>query len=128
MSEGIIVTTGDLKEDYEVLGPVYVRVSNQYSGLKGSICERLWRQDWTEIAAMKEAKVDWESITADWATSREDHEKAFFVAVQELKKRAVLLGGNAIIGMREQLDQSLGTTEIGFVFQLQMYGTAVRTK
>ena len=34
MSNKIIVTTGDLKNDYEILGPVYFSVSNK--GLFGS--------------------------------------------------------------------------------------------
>ena len=52
-----------------------------------------------------------------------DFEKAFFVAVQELKKRAGLLGADAIIAMRQDID--LDTTAFQF-FYLQMYGTAVK--
>ncbi len=29
MSENILVTTGDIKQDYEILGPVYFQVSNK---------------------------------------------------------------------------------------------------
>ena len=47
----------------------------------------------------------------------------FFVAVQELKKRAGLLGADAIIAMRQDID--LDTTAFQF-FYLQMYGTAVK--
>ncbi len=44
------------------------------------------------------------------------------MAVEELKKRALLLGADAIIGMRQDID--LDTSAFQY-FYLQMYGTAV---
>ena len=49
----------------------------------------------------------------------------FFVAVQELKKRAALMGADAIVGMRQDIDLDTETFQF---FYLQMYGTAVRFK
>lgn len=37
----MIVTTGDLKEDYDVIGPVYFQISNK--GLFGSALSKLTR-------------------------------------------------------------------------------------
>ena len=42
---------------------------------------------------------------------------------QELKKRAALLGADAIVAMRQDID--LDTTSFQ-IFYLQMYGTAVK--
>ena len=54
-----------------------------------------------------------------------DFDKAFFIAVQELKSRASILEADAIVSMRQDID--LDTN--GFQhFYLQMYGTAVKFK
>ena len=62
-------------------------------------------------------------LYGEFSVGQSDFEKAFFVAVQELKKRAGLLGADAIIAMRQDID--LDTTAFQF-FYLQMYGTAVK--
>lgn len=52
-------------------------------------------------------------------------DEAFFISVEELKKRAYYMGADAIIGMKEELN--LDTN--GFQhFYMQMYGTAVKFK
>jgi uncharacterized protein YbjQ (UPF0145 family) len=129
MSENIIVTTGDLKQDYEILGPVYFQVSNK--GIFSSSLSKLLSKYKKEIADMKSRQqmsqysFDWGFIYGEWSVGQSDFEVAFFVAVQELKKRAALLGADAILGMRQDID--LDTNAFQY-FYLQMYGTAVRTK
>lgn len=129
MSANVIVTTGDLKQNYEILGPVYFQVSNK--GIFSSALSKLVKQYETEIAQMKkqgqmgQAGADWGFLYGEWSVGQSDFEKAFFVAVQELKKRASLVGADAIIGMRQDID--LDTNAFQF-FYLQMYGTAVRIK
>ena len=123
----MIVTTGDVRKDYEILGPVYFQVSNK--GMFSSALSKLVKQYEAEIAAMKkqgqigEARADWGLLYGEFSVGQSDFEKAFFVAVQELKKRAGLLGADAIIAMRQDID--LDTTAFQF-FYLQMYGTAVK--
>ena len=52
-------------------------------------------------------------------------DEAFFISVEEIKKRAYYMGADAIIGMKEELN--LDTN--GFQhFYMQMYGTAVKFK
>lgn len=129
MSTDIVVTTGDLNKDYEIIGPVYFQVSNK--GLFSSSLSKLVKQYATEIAQMKkqgqmqQRSTDWGFLYGEWSVGQSDFEKAFFVAVQELKKRASLVGANAIIGMRQDID--LDTNAFQF-FYLQMYGTAVKIK
>ena len=123
----IIVTTGDIKRDYEILGPVYFQVSNK--GIFSSTLSKLANQYANEIAAAKKqgqvgaAKADWGFLYGEFSVGQSDFEKAFFVAVQELKKRAAILGADAIVGMRQDID--IDTNAFQF-FYLQMYGTAVR--
>ena len=74
----MIVTTGDVRKDYEILGPVYFQVSNK--GMFSSALSKLVKQYEAEITAMKkqgqigEARADWGSCTGNsvWgrATSR----------------------------------------------------------
>ena len=61
-----------------------------------------------------------------WALAgQNDFDKAFFIAVQELKVRASILKADAIISMRQDLD--LDTNGFQY-FYMQMYGTAVKFK
>lgn len=124
---GIIVTTGDLKEPYQIIGPIYFQVSNK--GVFSSQLSKLVKQYRDEIEAMRAQgqvgaeRVDWGFLYGQWSVGQTDFEKAFFVAVEELKKRAKMVGADAIIGMRQDIDLDTNTFQY---FYLQMYGTAVR--
>jgi hypothetical protein len=89
MANEIIVTTGDLKQDYEIIGPVYFQVSNK--GIFSSALSKLARHYETEIEQMKKAgqmaqpRADWGFLYGEYSVGQTDFEKAFFVAVQELK-------------------------------------------
>lgn len=123
----VIVTTGDLKEDYEIIGPVYFQVSNK--GLFSSSLSDLVNKYSAEIedmknsALMSERRSDWGFLWGEYSVGQNDFEKAFFVATQELKKRALILGGDAVVSMRQDID--LDTSGFQY-FYLQMYGTVVK--
>lgn len=125
----IIVTTGDLKQDYEVLGPVYFQVSNK--GLFGSALDKFKKKYMSEIqdkkdkGSMSEDTQDWGFLYGEWSVGQNDFEAAFFIATEELKKRAKMVGADAVIGMRQDID--MDTNSFSF-FYLQMYGTAVKLK
>jgi len=127
MEKIVTVTTGDVKRDYEIIGPVYFQVSNK--GIFSSALSKLVKQYTSELADAKkhgqvgELRADWGFLYGEFSVGQSDFEKAFFVAVQELKKRASMVGADAVIGMRQDID--LDTTTFQF-FYLQMYGTAVR--
>lgn len=123
----VIVTTGDLKENYEIIGPVYFQVSNK--GLFSSTLSDLVNKYSAEIEEMKnnalmsERRTDWGFLWGEYSVGQNDFEKAFFVATQELKKRALMLGGDAVVSMRQDID--LDTSGFQY-FYLQMYGTVVK--
>lgn len=125
----ITVTTGDLKQDYEIIGPIYFQVSNK--GIFSSQLGKLKKAYAEEIAAMKkggqigEAQADWGFLYGEFSAGQSDFENAFFIAVQELRKRAQMLGADAVVGMRQDID--LDTNQFQ-AFYLQMYGTAVKIK
>lgn len=127
MARNIIVTTGDLKQDYDVLGPVYFQVSNK--GLFNNQLAKLVEAYSKEIQQMKkqgqmsEYKFDWGFLYGEYSVGQSSFEQAFFVGVQELKKRAAIVGADAIIAMRQDID--LDTNGFQY-FYLQMYGTAVK--
>lgn len=125
----VIVTTGDINKDYDILGPVYFQVSNK--GLFGSALSSLVKQYSAEIDAMKRSgamsqeRPDWGFLYGEWSVGQSDFEKAFFIATEELKKRAEMVGADAVICMRQDIDMDTN----GFAyFYLQMYGTAVKFK
>ena len=127
----MIVTTGDLKEDYEIIGPVYSWTTNAtillYSPLR-----RLARQYQKEIAEMKERgqvgipHIDWGFLYGEISVGEGEFHTAFYVAVRELKKRAEILGADAIISMRQDINLGWGSDTSSFY--LHMYGTAVKLK
>ena len=127
MNSNIVVTTGDINQDYQIIGPVYFQISNK--GIFSNALSKLVKQYEAEIIDMKrsgqmgEDRADWGFLYGEWSVGQSDFEKAFFVSVEELKKRAALLGADAIISMRQDID--LDTNSFQY-FYLQMYGTAVK--
>ena len=123
----VLVTTGDINREYEILGPVYFQVSNK--GVFGSALSSLVKKYKDQIASMKkqgtmsQERSDWGFLYGEWSVGQSDFEKAFFVATEELKKRGEMVGADAIICMRQDIDMDTN----GFAyFYLQMYGTSVR--
>ncbi|MPM81512.1 hypothetical protein SDC9_128565 [bioreactor metagenome] len=73
--------------------------------------------------AMSQDRADWGFLYGEWSVGQTDFEKAFFVATEELKKRAEMVGADAVVGMHQDIDMDTN----GFAyFYLQMYGTAVK--
>jgi hypothetical protein len=126
MYNSVLVTTGDLKEDYKIIGPVYFQISNK--GILSNQLNRMKNKYKEEIEAMQsqgqigKPDADWGFLIGEWSVGQSDFELAFYIAVQELKKRALSLGGDAIIFLRQDID--LDTNAFAY-FYLQMYGTAV---
>lgn len=126
----IIVTTGDLRDNYRIIGPVFFQVTNK--GIFSSQLGKLKKEYEGKIAEMRtkgrlsDSTVDldlWGVLIGEWSVGQTEFEVAFFIAVQELKKRAQMLGGDAIVSMRQDID--LDTNGFAY-FYLQMYGTAVK--
>ena len=124
----VIVTTADLKQDYEVIGPVYFQLSNK--GMFGGDDIGNYKrkhQDWLieqrRNAQIRSTPKGWGLLFAEKAVGQSEFDVAFFIAVLELKIRATMLGGDAVIGMRQQVNiDTVGVQG----FYLQMYGTAVK--
>jgi hypothetical protein len=123
----ITVTTGDLKDSYEIIGPVYFQISNK--GILSSDLDRLsayYRERLNEMQREEQIgynRIDWGFLYGEFSVGQTSFDKAFYIAVQELKKRAQLLEADAIISMRQDID--LDTNAFQY-FYLQMYGTAVQ--
>jgi predicted RNA-binding protein with PIN domain len=124
----IIVTTGDLKQNYEVIGPVYFQISNK--GLFSNEIKRMGKIYQDEFNEMRKEgltskeRMDWAFIYGEFSYGMQnDFDKAFYISVRELQRRGDVLGADAIISMKQDID--LDTTNFQY-FYLQMYGTAVR--
>jgi hypothetical protein len=124
----IIVTTGDLKIEYEVIGPVYYQISNK--GIFSNELSKMTKKYKAEIEEMKKTglsgrgKMDWGFLYGEFSFGMQNNfESAFFIAVRELQKRAQVLEADAVVGMRQDID--LDTNQFQY-FYLQMYGTAIK--
>jgi hypothetical protein len=126
----IIVSTGDIKKDYDIIGPVYVKLSNRgsFGGWRNEL-DKLKKKYFGELEEMKKEghlgkdKMDWNFLMGEWSAGQDDFDKCFFISTEELKKRASIVEADAIIFMRQDID--LDTTAFQF-FYMQMYGTAVK--
>lgn len=126
----VSVTTGDLRQEYEILGPVYYQISNK--GMFSNALEDLKDRYRVQLEHRKRAgllsdtgSASLDPLSRELSLGHEDFEAAFFIAVEELKIRAALLGADAIVAMRQDID--IDTTGFSY-FYLQMYGTAVKIK
>ena len=123
----IIVSTGDVKRNYEVIGPVYIQVSNK--GLFGSTLDRLTGKYYNEINKKQAAgdfspkQADWGFLYGEWSVGQNQFDEAFYVCVRELQEKARKMHGDAIIWLRQDID--LDTNGFTY-FYLQMYGTVVK--
>lgn len=141
----VIVTTVDLHEDYEVLGPVFFQINDAAGGRMLHSYLKKYRAHLNNLKKKNQLTGDragdYESLAyvlnvaslalgggQDRDLAGNNHalfDAAFFIAVEELRIRAVLLGGDAVVGLRQEFN--LDTN--GFQhFYLQVCGTAVRTK
>jgi len=134
MEKDILVTTGDIKQDYDIIGPVYFQISNKPEGLSSSTYLEYKAFYEKEIDDLKRSgefeeassgNIDWGCVWGEFCLGETAFEFAFFIAVEELKKRAAMLGADAVVYMRQDIDLD---TEVLQYFYLQMYGTAVRLK
>lgn len=121
MSKDILVTTMDLKQDYDIIGPVYFQIHNG-GFLKSSPWQIHLKKHATAFEAKK--KLGTMSTGRTWDWNETDLEKAFFICTEELKERGQVMEADAIIGLREDTDWPMD----GGNFSMQMYGTAVRFK
>jgi hypothetical protein len=134
MHSKVIVTTGDVKQDYDIIGPVYFHISNKPEGFSTSTYleyQEIYTQEIDDIksnGAFHEARSgnqEWGCVMGEYCLGQSAFEFAFFVAVEELKKRTEMLGADAVVFMRQDIDLD---TEVLQYFYLQMYGTAVKLK
>jgi len=134
MERNMIVSTGDINKKYEIIGPVYFQVSNKPEGFSPSTLSEYKEIYIKEVEQLKQSgkveeiqngSVKWECVFGEWCLGQSSFEIAFFIAVEELKKRGRMLGADGIIFMRQDIDLD---KEAFQYFYLQMYGTAVRFK
>ena len=125
----IIVTTSDLKRDYDIIGPVYFQVSSK--GIFSNALSKLIKKYKAELKALQKEsqtttndRYDWGWLYGELSFGMEnDFDKAFFVAVKEIQLRAEKIGADAVIGMKQDIDMDTNHFQN---FYLQMYGTAVK--
>lgn len=124
----ILVTTGDLQTPYKIIGPIFFHVSNKKT-FGSSQLDKLQKHYQQEIEKIRKqgqvgaVEPDFGFLIGDWTVGQNDFDVAFYIAVQELKKRAAVLEADAIIAMRQ--DIVIDRATFGY-FYLQMYGTAVK--
>jgi hypothetical protein len=118
----VIVTTGDLRVDYEIICPIYFAVSNK--GLFSNQLKQLAKKHGFSSPPRDGAGNDvLNGLAGEWPLGLQDFPLAFAVSVEELKLLTLSKGGDAIVWLRQSIE--LDTNGFQF-FYMQMYGTAAR--
>jgi uncharacterized protein YbjQ (UPF0145 family) len=124
-----IVTTGDLREPYEIIGPVFYQISSRTTTaieLAALVKRHVAAHELQRARSlMSQPKIDWAHAMGESIATQSALDQASFVAVQELKQRAATLGGDAIIGLRQDFALDSMSSQLFF---LQMFGTAVKIR
>lgn len=142
------VTTGDLKEDYEVIGPVFFQINDAGGGKVFQQYRSKYQKEINSLYSMgldsgdRTSTVESASLFLNAlnivmygqsdqtllglsGNAHRNFDVAFLIAVEELKLRAVMMGGDAVICMRHDFDLDTNGWQH---FYLQMYGTAIKFK
>ena len=131
IASNMIVSTGDISLDYEIIGPVYYSLNNaglfssQYTKLVKQYKEKVKQLTSDGLRSHKQ-KFDWGFLYGEMSLGMGNYfDNAFYICVEEIKKKAVILGGDAIIFLRQDIDLDTNAFQ---KFYLQMYGTAVKLR
>lgn len=113
ISSRVIVSTGGLSVDYEIIQPISFKLSNDdYTTYLKKYAEDI-------KGFLKEYEYD--------IVGGSEIERGFFIATEELKRKAALLGADAVIYFNEK-PIVYNLNPLGDIYELIFTGTAVKIK
>ena len=136
----IPVTTADLQQPYEVIGPVFFNTTNKgvFKSAFGKLCDKYSKEPYSVLVKRPAAEslqsgefgtfllslfdlgLGYEGSVGQW-----QFDDAYYYSIAELKLRCAEMGGDAVVGM--SMDFDLDTDSFA-AFYLQMHGTVVKFK
>lgn len=121
----VIVTTGDLKEGYEIRGQVYFAVTSKKLFTHSGELNKLAKKHGIEKGKNNLASELTHIMIGEWSADHQNFPMAFAVCIAEVKEQAAALGCDAIVWMRQTMNLDASNIQ---AFYMQVYGTAVRTR
>jgi uncharacterized protein YbjQ (UPF0145 family) len=136
----IPVTTADINNPYEIIGPIIVNTTNK--GIFNSAYSQLLKKYSTypmsallkmpstmseqsgEVGTFLLSIFD-TSLGFEGSVGQASFDSAYYICVAELKLRCAEMGGDAVVGMHMDFDLD---TNNWAGFYIQMHGTAVKLK
>lgn len=145
-AESFPVTSGDIPNRYEIVGMVCFSVGTRGGMLDYFITQKNIAQPLLDKLKNKDQVSKGHNVSqvivglgvntaghiglsakGSGASFRSDDlELAFFIAVREIRRRAIRLGADAVIGFRYDIDFDSNSNVLNFV--ATAYGTAVRVR
>lgn len=123
----ILITTGDIEQKYQLLGPVFYHISNK--GLFSNQLAKLIKKHNEDIQKFNSQggsfyDSDWSIVYGShYLQNNDEQEAAFIISLRELSSKAENLGADAVINMRCDIKFEVS----GFQgFSLHIFGTAVK--
>ena len=126
MASKMVITTGDLKNGYEIIGPVFYSINS--NGIFKNPLGQLVEKYVAERDSRKEAfnitkQPEWEALLSAALDGKNNLDKAYYISVMELKAKAISLGADAIIGLQYTIEHPTPSFDH---LQMSITGTAVK--
>ena len=121
-SAQVVVSTTMISEPFTVLAPVYALATNKHGQLDAAA---------RKLGINVKSTTDFEVLSALFVGDSSANFQAFpvgwTVCIEQLKRQAASLGGDAVIGVRMVFETDRSGVGLSH-FTMQVYGTAVRRK
>ncbi len=121
-SAQVLVSTTMISEPFAVIAPVYALATNKHGQLDAAA-----RKLGINVKSTTDFEVLSALVVGDSSANFQAFPVAWTVCVEQLKRQAASLGGDAVIGVRMVFETDRSGAGLSH-FTMQVYGTAVRRK
>ncbi|MBP9946336.1 MAG: heavy metal-binding domain-containing protein [Vicinamibacteria bacterium] len=118
----VVVSTTMISEPFSVLAPVYALATN-----KGGQLDAAARKLGINVKSTSDSEVLGALFLGDSSANYEAFPIAWHVCIEQLKRQAASLGGDAVVGVRMVFETDRSGIGLSH-FTMHVYGTAVRRK
>ena len=118
----VVVSTTMISEPFSVLAPVYALATN-----KGGQLDAAARKLGINVKSTSDSEVLGALFLGDSSANYEAFPIARHVCIEQLKRQAASLGGDAVVGVRMVFETDRSGIGLSH-FTMHVYGTAVRRK
>jgi len=121
-SAQVVVSTTMISEPFSVLAPVYSLATNNHRQLDSAA-----RKLGINVKSTTDFEIMAALFTGDSSANYQAFPIAWTVCIEQLKRQAASLGGDAVVGVRMEFETDRSGVGLSH-FTMHAYGTAVRRR